>query len=72
MSLLVAKQARGLFHKAISQSGYTTTYSKQDAFKQINKSSTSKHTSWNIVNKILKDKSLNLIQEDNILKLESF
>jgi len=31
LSLLVAKQAKGLFHKAISQSGYTTTYSKQSA-----------------------------------------
>ena len=65
LSLLVAKQAKGLFHKAISQSGYTTTYSKKDAYKQINESTTSKHTSWNIVNKILKDKSLNFIQDDN-------
>ena len=65
LSLLVAKQAKGLFHKAISQSGYTTTYSKKDAYKQINESTTSKHTSWNIVNNILKDKSLNFIQEDN-------
>ena len=65
LSLLVAKQAKGLFHKAISQSGYTTTYSKKDAYKQINESSTSKHTSWNIVNKILKDKSLDIVQEDN-------
>jgi len=49
LSLLVSKQAKGLFHKAISQSGYTTTYSRKDAYKQINESSTSKHTSWNIV-----------------------
>ena len=35
LSLLVTKQARGLFHKAISQSGYTTTYSKQDAYKRL-------------------------------------
>ena len=56
LSLLVAKQAKGLFHKAISQSGYTTTYSKKAAFKQTSESSTSKHTSWNIVNKIIKDK----------------
>ena len=72
LSLLVSKQAKGLFHKAISQSGYTTTYSKKDAYKQINISSTSKHTSWNIVNEIIKDKSLNLIQEDekvNVRKL---
>ena len=65
LSLLVTKQARGLFHKAISQSGYTTTYSKQDAYKQKIDSSTSKHTSWNIVNKIIKDKSLDITQEDN-------
>ncbi len=65
LSLLVAKQARGLFHKAISQSGYTTTYSKQDAYKQKISSSTSKHASWNIVNKIIKDKSLDIIQEDD-------
>jgi len=65
LSLLVAKQAKGLFHKAISQSGYTTSFSKKEAFKQIKKSSTSEHTSWNIVNNIIKDKTLNINQEDN-------
>ena len=65
LSLLVAKQAKGLFHKAISQSGYTTSFSLEEAFKQINKSSTSEHTSWNIVNKIIKEKSLDLNQEDD-------
>ena len=65
LSLLVAQQAKGLFHKAISQSGYTTSFSKKEAFKQINKSSTSEHSSWNIVNKIIKDKSLDIIQEGN-------
>jgi para-nitrobenzyl esterase len=69
LSLLVAKQAKGLFHKAISQSGYTTTYSKKAAFKQKSKSSTSKHTSWNIVNKIIKDKSLDFIQDGNNIKV---
>ena len=63
LSLLVAKQAKGLFHKAISQSGYTTTYSKQDAFKPKHFSSSSKHSSWNIVNKIIKDKNLNIYQD---------
>ena len=29
LSLLVAKQAKGLFHKAISQSGYTTHIQKK-------------------------------------------
>ena len=65
LSLLVTKQAKGLFHKAISQSGYTTSFSKKEAFKQINKSSTSEHTSWNIVNKIIRNKSLDIIQEGN-------
>ena len=65
LSLLVAKQARGLFHKAISQSGYTTTYSKEDAYKQTIESSTSKHTSWNVVNKIIDEKSQDISQEDN-------
>lgn len=69
LSLLVVKEAEGLFHKAISQSGYTTTFSKKDAYKQANESSTSKHTSWNIVNKIIKDKSLSIIQEDNNIKV---
>ena len=64
-SLLVAKQAKGLFHKAISQSGYTTTYSKEDAYKQISKSSTSKYTSWNIVNKIINEKSPGISQEED-------
>jgi para-nitrobenzyl esterase len=65
LSLLVAKNAEGLFHKAISQSGYTTSYSKEEAFKQEEESSTSNHTSWNIVNKIIKDKSLEIEQKNN-------
>ena len=69
LSLLVAKQAKGLFHKAISQSGYTTTYYKQQAYKQINESTTSEHTSWNIVNKIIKDNKLNIVQEDNNIQV---
>ena len=69
LSLLVAKQAKGLFHKAISQSGYTTTYSKQSAYKQTSKSSTSKHTSWSVVDKIIKDKSLDFTQDGNNIKL---
>jgi para-nitrobenzyl esterase len=65
LSLLVAKQAKGLFHKAISQSGYTTTYSVEDAYKQTSESSTSKHTSWNVVNKIINEKSPGVVQEKN-------
>ena len=32
--LIVSKKAHGLFHKAISMSGYTTSISKEDAYKQ--------------------------------------
>ena len=63
LSLLVSKHARGLFHKAISQSGYTTTFSIDDAFKQSKNSSTSKHTSWNIVSSIFSDNSIKISQE---------
>ena len=38
-SLLVTKQARGLFHKAISMSGYTSSISSDDAFMQNKQSS---------------------------------
>jgi para-nitrobenzyl esterase len=69
LSLLVTKQARGLFHKAIIQSGYTTTYTKQSAYKQNSVSSTSKHASWNIVNKIIKDSSLDVTQEYNTVEV---
>jgi para-nitrobenzyl esterase len=72
LSLLVAKQARGLFHKAISQSGYTTSYSKKAAFSQTSKSPTSKYTSWNIVNKIIEDKSLDFVQKGNNIKVREF
>ena len=69
LSLLIAKQAEGLFHKAISQSGYTTTYTSEDAYRQLSESSTSKHTSWSIVNKIIKDKSIDFIQEGNNIEV---
>ncbi|OUV40034.1 MAG: hypothetical protein CBC71_08520 [Rhodobacteraceae bacterium TMED111] len=54
-SLLVSDKAKGLFHRAISMSGYTTSISPSDAFKQNKKSSTSSHTSSEIVKKIMKD-----------------
>lgn len=65
LSLLVANQAKGLFHKAISQSGYTTSYSKLDAYKPSEHSSISNHSSWNIVDKIIKNKLPGTIQENN-------
>jgi para-nitrobenzyl esterase len=58
LSLLASKKAKGLFHKAISQSGYTTSISAKKAYKQEKSSSTSEHTSWNIVNEVLKKAKL--------------
>ncbi len=52
-SLLVSDKANGLFHKAISMSGYTTSISPKDAYVQKDKSSTSSHTSSEIVKKII-------------------
>ena len=53
LSLLVSKKSKGLFHKAISMSGYTTSIKPIDAYKQSKKSSTSAHTSSEIVKKIV-------------------
>ena len=53
LSLLVSKKAKGLFHKAISQSGYTTSISPEKAYSQSKSSPTSEHTSYKIVKKIL-------------------
>jgi len=50
---LLLKKAKGLFHKAISQSGYTTSISTHKAYRQDKSSPTSEHTSWKIVNKVL-------------------
>tara|TARA_A100001035_G_scaffold118094_1_gene92771 strand:- start:5545 stop:7338 length:1794 start_codon:yes stop_codon:yes gene_type:complete len=56
-SLLVSKKSKGLFHKAISMSGYTTSIKPSDAYSQSKKSSTSKHTSSEIVKKIIGSKN---------------
>ena len=63
-SLLVAKEAKGLFHKAISQSGYTTSITANRGYKQDRYTSTSSHTSFNIVNKILVMKDIDSDQEN--------
>ena len=62
LSLLVSKEAKGLFHKAISQSGYTTTIQSNLAFKQDNYSPTSNHTSFSIVEKVLQKKAVKMSQ----------
>ena len=56
-SLLVSDKSKGLFHKAISMSGYTTSISPKDAYAQNDKSSTSSYTSSEIVKKIIKELS---------------
>ena len=57
LSLLVSNQAKGLFNKAISMSGYTTTILPQEAYKPKNESNTSSYSSWEVVNKIIRNKS---------------
>ena len=56
-SLLVSDKSKGLFHRAISMSGYTTSISPKDAYVQNDKSSTSSYTSSEIVKKIIKELS---------------
>tara|TARA_A100001011_G_C14262265_1_gene822999 strand:- start:53 stop:1840 length:1788 start_codon:yes stop_codon:yes gene_type:complete len=55
LSLLVANKAKGLFHKAISMSGYTESISLEDAYRQNIQSPTSNYSSWKVVNKIIND-----------------
>ena len=68
LSLLVSNKAKGLFHKAISQSGYTESITRKNAYKQETASSTFQHTSWKIVNKILskEDELINQADISNI------
>ena len=53
LSLLVAPQAKGLFHKAISQSGYTKSSSLEDAYKSKYFNEETASDSWSVFNKIL-------------------
>jgi len=61
-SLLASKEAKGLFHKAISQSGYTTTIQSDLAFKQDSYSSTSNYASFNIVDRVLQKNAIKISQ----------
>ena len=58
LSLLVSEHSKGLFHKAISMSGYTTSINPNHAYKQSQKSSTSAHTSSEIIKKIFETKNI--------------
>tara|TARA_A100001015_G_C15004680_1_gene720108 strand:+ start:96 stop:1868 length:1773 start_codon:yes stop_codon:yes gene_type:complete len=52
-SLIASKKAKGLFHKAIAMSGYTTSISPQKAYKQDKRSSTSDFTSKKVVHQLI-------------------
>ena len=65
LSLLVSSKAKGLFHKAISMSGYTESISLEDAYRQKEQSPTSNYSSWEVVNKIIKDQSGKNLQDQH-------
>ena len=66
LSLLASKKAKGLFHKAISMSGYTTSISIDDAYKPVEESSTSKSSSSKVLKNLLKKYDLTNYQGNNI------
>jgi para-nitrobenzyl esterase len=68
LSLLVSKKAKGLFHKAISMSGYTESISLEDAYRQKKQSPTSNYSTWEVVNKIVKDRSNKNLQDQYSLE----
>ncbi len=68
LSLLVSNKADGLFHKAISMSGYTESISLEDAYRPIKKSPTSNYSTWEVVNKIAKDKSNKSLKDQHTLQ----
>ena len=53
LSLLVAPQAKGLFHKAISQSGYTTSVSAEQAVSIKKSNPMFNHTSSKVVKRLI-------------------
>ena len=53
LSLMVSPQAKGLFNKAISQSGYTTSASTGEAFTIDEKHPTFNHTSNEVVKRLI-------------------
>ncbi|MDB4158835.1 carboxylesterase family protein [Gammaproteobacteria bacterium] len=63
LSLLVSQQAKGLFHKAISQSGYTTSIDVKSAYKQDKYTPTSNYSAFNIVDRILSKKLIHKSQK---------
>ncbi len=68
LSLLVSHKASGLFHKAISMSGYTESISLEEAFRQKKESSTSNYSTWEVVNKIIGNQSQKKSQDQYSVK----
>jgi para-nitrobenzyl esterase len=63
-SLIASKKADGLFHKAISMSGYTTSISTGDAYMQSKRSATSDFTSWEVVERLTNNNQSNLSKKE--------
>ena len=55
LSLLVSNKAKGLFHKAISMSGYTTTSTLKESYDPKFDSSNSNFSSKKVVEKVFKE-----------------
>ena len=68
LSLLVAPQARGLFHKAISQSGYTKSSSLINAYKSEQFNQAKASDSWTVFNKFIVQNGL----KENIEEASTF
>ena len=68
LSLLASKKAKGLFHKAISMSGYTTSISTNDAFQPTIESSTSNYSSSRVVDKLYESHDINSYSGINIIE----
>lgn len=65
LSLLVAPQANGLFHKAISQSGYTTSTPQSKAYISNKDAPTFNHTSNEVVKKLIPNSEKMSLKELN-------
>tara|TARA_B100001939_G_scaffold61781_1_gene50752 strand:+ start:245 stop:2011 length:1767 start_codon:yes stop_codon:yes gene_type:complete len=63
LSLIASPQAKGLFHKAISQSGYTTSISYQNAYNPSDPKYKDSNYSHKIVNNLINDIDNKSIEE---------
>ena len=62
LSLLSSKKAKGLFHKAISMSGYTSSISMKDAYEPSTELPTSEFSSAKVIDKLSKKLNINTYQ----------